>query len=158
MSKFIYALGIRYVGIQTAGLLADYFADLEKIETSSEEDLRDVEGVGDKVANSIFRWFRNPKNLEYLEKLEKHGAGYIKEEKTKELEGLSFVITGSLSFMAREEAEELIRHKGGKASGSVSTNLDYLVVGENPGSKLAKAESLGVRVIDEAEFKKILKI
>ncbi|OIP25347.1 hypothetical protein AUK11_00735 [bacterium CG2_30_37_16] len=157
LAKFIYALGIRYVGIQTAGLLADYFGDLKKIETSSEEELWEVEGIGGKVANSIFRWYRNPKNLEYLEKLNKHGVSYVKEEKTKELEGLSFVITGSLYSMPREEAEDLIRHKGGKASSSVSANLNYLVVGENPGSKLAKAESLGVKIIDENEFLKLLK-
>jgi DNA ligase (NAD+) len=158
LSKFIYALGIRFVGVQTAGLLADYFGDMEEIKKATEEDLRQVEGVGEKVASSIYGWFRDGKNIEFLDKLFEYGVSYQKEKKSNELNSLSFVITGSLSQMTREEAEDLIRKKGGKVSSSVSKNTSYLVAGDNPGSKLQKAQSLGVKVMEEEEFLKIIKL
>jgi len=156
LTRFLYALGIRFVGIQTASLLVNYFGDIEKIKKASEEDLRQVEGVGEKVAKSIYYWFRDDKNLEFLGKLFNMGVGYKKEEKTTELAGLIFVITGSLLSMTREEAEEVIRLKGGKVLSSVSANTNFLVAGDSPGSKFKKAQNLRVKIINEDEFLKIL--
>lgn len=156
LSRFLFALGIRHVGIKTASDIASWFGSLGKIREAPFEKLNEVEGIGDVVAESIYEWFHDKKNLELLDKFEKLGVGYIKEKRTSELAGLTFVITGSLSSMSREEAEEIIRNKGGAATSSVSKNTSYVVVGENPGSKLAKAESLGVKIIDEKEFSKIL--
>lgn len=156
LAKFIFALGIRYVGIQTAALLADYFGNLEKIKDASIEELENVEGVGKKVAASIYNWFGDPNNLRYIKELKDAGVGYELHEKSYELEGMTFVITGSLSSMAREEAEEIIRNMGGKASSSVSKNTSYVVAGENPGSKHKKAIDLGIKIINENEFLKLL--
>ncbi|MCL5093763.1 MAG: NAD-dependent DNA ligase LigA [Patescibacteria group bacterium] len=156
LPRFIYALGIRHVGAQTAQDLADHFGDLNKLEKASVEELQEVEGIGDVAAKSIYEWFRDKKNINLLKKLKEHGVSYEKVRKTHELDGKTFVITGSLESMTREEAEEEIRKRGGKASSSVSKTTDYVVVGENPGSKLQKAEKLGVKTIDEKEFKKIL--
>lgn len=155
-SRFLFALGIRHVGAKTASDIAAHFGNLEKIKNASLEDLREVEGIGEVVAESVYIWFKNKKNLELLEKFESLGVGYIKEKRSHELEEKTFVITGSLSTMSREEAEEKIRLKGGKASGSVSKNTSYVVVGENPGSKLQKAEDLGVSIISEEELVKML--
>lgn len=152
LSRFIFALGIRHVGTKTASDLANWFGSLEKLKEVSLEELKDVEGIGEVVAESVYEWFREKRNIDLLDKFEKVGVGYIKEKRTSELSGLTFVITGSLIAMTREEAEEIIRGKGGKASSSVSKNTSYVVTGEHPGSKLKKAEDLGVKVIGEKEF------
>jgi len=155
-SRFLYALGIRHVGAVTASLLAARFQNLEKLEHASEEDLAKVEGIGIVVGKSIVHWFRDKKNLVLLAKLKKHGVNYTEIRIQNRLNGKTFVITGSLAVMSREETEEKIRLLGGKASGSVSKETDYLVVGENPGSKLAKAESFGVKIITEEDLIKLL--
>lgn len=156
LSRFIYALGIRHVGAITANDLAVHFGELEKLKTAPIEELAEIEGVGEVVAKSIFGWFSEEKNLNLLDKLASLGVGYEMIKMGSKLQGLTFVITGSLEEMSREEAESKIRQEGGKASGSVSKNTSYLVAGEKPGSKLAKAESFGVKVIAEAELIKIL--
>ncbi len=155
-SRFLYGLGIRYVGAVNASLLATSFENLERIRKANQEDLSKVEGIGTVVAKSIYDWFREERNLKLLKKLKSLGVGYEKVKVRNKLEGATFVITGSLGTMSREEAEEKIRLLGGKASGSVSKATDYLVVGENPGSKLGKAQSLGVKVISEKELLKKL--
>jgi DNA ligase (NAD+) len=151
-SRFLYGLGIRHVGAVTASLLAAEFHDLEHLEKASEEELARVEGVGVVVGKSIARWFRDKKNQALLTKLKKLGVRYQEIKIQNKLKGSTFVITGSLESLSREEAEEKIRLLGGKASGSVSKETDYLVVGEKPGSKLAKAEQLGVKIIKEEEL------
>ncbi len=154
--RFIYALGIRNVGIETASDLADHFGSFENLQNATLEKLQEVPDVGPVAAKSIYEWFRDLRNKKLLKKLGKYGAGYEKIKKTTELSGKKFVITGSLSSMSREEAEEKVRQKDGEAGSQVSKNTDYLVVGENPGSKLQKAEAFGVKTISEKEFLKIL--
>lgn len=153
LSRFLYALGIRHVGAVTASDLAAHFGDLDKIRKATIEELAEIEGIGMVVAKSVKGWFENPKNLDLLNKFAELGVGYEVVARSDKLAGQTFVITGSLVHMGREEAEEKIRQLGGKATGSVSKTTSYLVAGENPGSKLAKAESLGVKVIDEEQLR-----
>ncbi len=155
-SRFIYALGIRHVGAVTASDLSTHFGKIENIKNASLEDLRNVEGIGEVVAQSIFDWFRDEKNIKLLEKLKNQGVSYEEVKRGDRLAGLTFVITGSLEQMARGEAEEKIRQQGGKASGSVSKNTNFVVVGENPGSKVEKAQALGVKIISEKELFELL--
>lgn len=151
-SRFLYALGIRHVGAVTANDLAVSFADLDAIKEASITDLSEIEGVGKVVADSVYNWFKDSRNINFIEKLEKAGVGYKQIKKGDKLSGQTFVITGSLENISREEAESKIRQLGGRASGSVSKTTSFLVVGVNPGSKLSKAESLGVKVISEQEL------
>ena len=153
LARFIYALGIRHVGEEMAITLARHFNTLEKIEKASKEELEAVEDIGPKVAESISEYFTDEENLDLIEKLLKAGV-IIREDGTvsKKLDGLSFVLTGSLESYGREEAKEIIRKLGGEMSSSVSKNTDYLIAGENPGSKLDKAQEQGVKVLSEKEF------
>ncbi len=155
-SRFLFGLGIRHVGAITASDLAAHLESLAKLQAASIEELSEIEGVGEVVAKSIYEWFREARNIKLLEKLAEHGVGYITVERGDKLAGLTFVITGSLDTMTREQAEEQIRLQGGKASGSVSKSTSYLVAGSGGGSKLAKAESIGVKIISEAELQKLL--
>jgi DNA ligase (NAD+) len=152
LSRFIYALGIRHVGATTANDLAAYFGSLDSIAESSVEDLMSVDGIGEVVAESIYSWFRGPENKKLLKKLNNLGVVYEKVSRSDKLAGKIFVITGSLDDISREQAEEKIRQLGGKASSSVSKATTYLVAGSNPGSKLSKAENLGVKIISEQEL------
>lgn len=156
LARFIYALGIRHVGSITASDLAAYFGSLTALRRASVEELSNIEGIGDVVAKSVYDWFHKDKNLRVLDKLEQYGVSYEAVSRGDKLAGKTIVITGSLTTTTREKAEEKIRQLGGKASSSVSKTTSYLVVGENPGSKLAKAESLGVPIISEDELVKLL--
>ena len=155
-SRFLYALGIRHIGAVTASDIAAHFCNLDAVKKASFEELAEIEGVGTVVAGSITSWFSDPKNQQLLEKLRHAGVGYKEIKRGDKLVGQTFVITGSIDRMSREQAEERIRSLGGKASGSVSKTTNYLVAASNPGSKLAKAESLGVTVISEDELFKML--
>lgn len=157
LTRLIYALGIRHVGAITASDLAAHFGRIENVINASLDDLRSVEGIGEVVALSIYDWFKDEKNLNLLKKLKAQGVHYEEIKRGDKLSGLTFVITGSLENMAREEAEEKIRQLGGKASGSVSKNTSYVVVGDNPGSKAEKAEELGLKIISEKELLELLK-
>jgi DNA ligase (NAD+) len=152
LSRFLYGLGIRHVGAVTASLLAAKFKNLSQLSKADKEELAEVEGIGEVVAKSIDDWFRDQKNRDLLEKLKKLGVSYEEIRVSDKLAGKTFVITGSLTKLSREEAEEKIRLLGGKASSSVSKETDFVVVGENPGSKAQKAESLGIKIIDEADL------
>lgn len=155
-SRFLFGLGIRHVGAVTASDLAAHFGNIESIRGATVEELSEIEGVGEVVAKSIYDWFREPRNLKLLTKLKDNGVGYEAARRGDKLAGQTFVITGSLESMTREEAEEKIRTLGGKASGSVSKSTTYLVTGAGGGSKLAKAESLGVKIINEETLAKLL--
>ncbi|HRY60207.1 MAG TPA: NAD-dependent DNA ligase LigA [Patescibacteria group bacterium] len=157
LNRFIYALGIPNVGEQTASDLADQFETLDKLSNAGLIEFEGLFGIGEVVAKSIYEYFQNEKNVKLLDKLMKAGIEIQKSKKSKKLENKSFVITGSLQKFSREVAEELIRTQGGKASSSVSPNTTYLVSGENPGSKYDKAKKLGVKIISEDEFIKILR-
>jgi len=158
LSKFIYALGIRHVGEETAVVLADYFGSFEKLGKSEQSDLEKLSDIGPEVAKSITSWFTNKANYKFLEDLFSLGVHVKKSAKVShKLAGKSFLFTGSLS-LARDEAQELARRAGGKIVSAVSPHLDYLVVGEKPGSKMEKARSLGtVKILSEADFKKLIK-
>ncbi len=148
------------MGTTVADLLAHQFDSLDALANASEEELQAVAGVGPVMARSVSTFFHNPQNQNVIEKLQ--GAGVNMEAERAEapagpdLSGRTFVITGSLKGLTRREAEEAIHARGGKASSSVSEKTDYVVVGENPGSKLDKARSLGVKTISEAEFRELL--
>lgn len=165
LPRFIYALGIRHVGEQTAFDLAEHFGSLEKLARASKEELEKIEGIGEVVAESINTWFHDEQNQKILEKLKKYKALPVSKQQrhfgsgaAKRLEGLRFVVTGSLKNYSRKEIEALIREYGGHPSSSVSQETDYLIVGENPGSKLKKAKKLGVKQISEKELKDLIRL
>lgn len=171
LPRFIYALGILHVGEETARLLASRAASdgqavtrpaevLEVFRKLSLADLQQIPDIGPKVAESIYRWFRERRNIRLLERLDKAGVRLTSpksEVKSQKLAGLTFVLTGGLESMSREEAKDKIRELGGNISESVSRKTSYLVVGSEPGSKYERAKKLGVRMIDEREFLKIIR-
>lgn len=158
LARFLYGLGIRHVGAQTAIDLANHFKKLDNIGTATLEQLREVEGVGDIVADSILVWFDEQENQELLAKFRRLGVWPKDAEVIRgALNGKKFVITGTLTGMGRDAAAELIRGKGGVFQSSVGKDTDYLVAGANVGaSKLTKAKKLGVTIIDETEFTKLV--
>jgi len=158
LSKFLYALGIRHVGETTAEDLAHHFLRLDDFFHLSEEDLMEVEGIGPEVAASVVQFFRDKKNKESIERLKKAGVRVI-EPKAKEkgkLAGKTFVFTGTLKDFGRDEARSLVESMGAKAASSVSKKVDYVVAGEDPGSKFDKAKELGITTLAEEEFKKLV--
>jgi DNA ligase (NAD+) len=159
LARLIYALGMRMVGERTAELLADHFSSLEELSAAKEEQLFEVGEVGPKVAAAIAEFFSEPANRQIIRKLEKAGVRPTAEKrviKSQKLAGKSFVFTGGLGNRSREDAGKMVMQHGGKVSGSVSKKTDYVVVGTEPGSKYDKAKSLGVPVLTESEFEKLL--
>jgi DNA ligase (NAD+) len=159
LSRLIYALGMRFVGERTGQLLAENFGSLEELEEAKPEDLEKVTEVGPKVSESIVEFFSEPANRKLIKKL--HAAGVRptaekREIKSQKFAGKSFVFTGALERRSREEAGELVQQHGGKLSGSVSKKTDYVVVGADPGSKYDKAKELGVTILTETEFEKLI--
>jgi DNA ligase (NAD+) len=159
LSRLIYALGMRFVGERTGQLLAENFSSLEELEEAKPENLEKVTEVGPKVSESIVEFFSEPANRKLIKKL--HAAGVLptaekREIKSQKFAGKSFVFTGALEHRSREEAGELVQQHGGKISGSVSKKTDYVVVGADPGSKFDKAKELGVTVLGESEFEKLV--
>jgi len=158
LSKFLYALGIRHVGETTAEDLARRFSRLEDFFHLSEEDLREVEGIGPEVSASVYQFFRDKKNKESIERLKKVGVTVI-EPKVKgkaKLAGKTFVFTGALKSLGRDEARDIVESLGGATASSVSKKVDFVVVGEDPGSKFDKAKELGIKTVTEEEFKKMI--
>lgn len=157
LPKFIYALGIDHVGEETAFDLAQRFGSVQRIMSASLGELSAIPNIGGVVGQSVFAWFNTKQNKEFIDGLLKAG---IKIEtikvKTTPLTGKSVVVTGSLDTMSRDEAKEAVREAGGDWVSSVSKNTDYVVVGASPGSKYEKAQKLGVQILDEAQFKKLL--
>jgi DNA ligase (NAD+) len=159
LARLIYALGIQFVGERTGQLLAEHFSSLEELALAKEEDLEQVPEVGPKVAASIVEFFSEPSNRQLIKKLAKAGVrprAEKREVKSDKLAGKTFVFTGTLANRTREEAEAIVQQHGGKVSGSVSKKTDYLVVGTDPGSKYDKAKELGVTILSESEFEKLL--
>lgn len=156
-ARLLFALGIRNVGVTAAENLVRRFSGLRSLSAASLEDLSEVEGIGPVIASSLRGFFGERTNLDLLDRLERAGVKTelaVEERQTAAgpLEGRKFVLTGTLGSMSRPEAEELIKSRGGVASGSVSQKTDYLVVGAEPGSKLDKAKKLGVTILDERAF------
>ena len=159
LHKFIWALGILHVGEETARDLAARFGSLDKLSVASIEVINEVENIGPAVSASVYNFFRDRNNLNFIEKLKRNGVvieHHKRESKSRKLAGLTFVLTGTLSRMSREIAKERIIAQGGKVAGSVSSNTSYVVAGADPGSKLAQAEKLGVKILNENEFLKML--
>ncbi|MDP1834017.1 MAG: NAD-dependent DNA ligase LigA [Candidatus Moranbacteria bacterium] len=183
LGKFIFALGIRHVGEETGVLVASEIQN-SKLQISNKsqiqniriqnlgdvidvfpritvEDWRSVKGIGEKSAESIAAWFSNGKNLEILERMRRAGVEILFEKGVKEgkgkLEGMTVVLTGELESFTRDEAKDMIRREGGSVSSSVSKSTSFVLAGENPGSKYDKAKVLGVRIIDDEEFREMIK-
>ena len=159
LANLLFALGIRHVGFETARLLASQFGSLERLLAATEEEMQAIDGVGPVVAASISEWTARPANAETIARLIASGVDPRQEVTATEpglLAGLTIVVTGTLETLSREAAEERIRELGGKVGSSVSKRTAAVAVGASPGSKLAKAQQLGVPVLDEAAFIRLL--
>jgi len=155
--RFIYALGIIHVGEQTAHDLADHFHNLDNLKNSSLENLNDIENIGPAVSESIYNYFRDKHNLDFINKLFENGVQIIEEKKkTGNLTGKVFVLTGTLPTLSREDAKKKIIENGGKVSSSVSSNTSFVLAGDEAGSKLKEAQKLGIKIISEQDFLKML--
>jgi DNA ligase (NAD+) len=160
LPRVIFALGIPNIGDQTAELLAEHFSSIDELSRASKEQLQEIPSIGPKIADSILAFFRQKQNLKIIEKL-RNASVKLEAEKSKRgdlpLAGLEFVITGRLESLPREAAEAKIKELGGKAGSDVTRKTSYLVVGEDPGSKLARAQAVGTKTLTEIEFLKLLK-
>lgn len=155
--RILYALGIRMVGVETAKILAEEFPSIDMLKNASEKDLMKIEGIGPKVSKEIVEFFRVEENLKLINKLKEAGLNFEGTKKVEgSLKGLTFVITGTLTKMTRARAKEILENLGGKVSDSVTKETDFLIVGEEPGSKLEKAKKLNIKIIDENEFYKLI--
>jgi len=160
LSRLLFALGIRHVGERAAKILAERYVSLEAIMEATEEELIAIPEIGPGIASSIREFFSEKQNLQAIDKLVQAGVNTFSQTGRKDgyqpLAGKVFVLTGALESFSRQEAQELVESLGGKVSSSVSRNTDYVVAGENPGSKYDKAVSLGITVLDEKEFTNLL--
>ncbi|MEK7851125.1 MAG: NAD-dependent DNA ligase LigA, partial [Deltaproteobacteria bacterium] len=158
LTRLIYSLGIRDVGEHTAKLLANTFGTLDVLRKAKYEALIDIREIGPEMTKSIVAFFEEERNLKFIDKLVKGGVVYKAEKAVKggPLEGKIFIFTGTLKDFSRDEAEKLVESLGGRATSSVSKNTDYVVAGDEAGTKLDKARDLGVKVITEGEFKKLI--
>jgi len=162
LGRLLFGLGIRHVGVHVAEILASRYKDLWAVSAASEEELTAIDGIGPIVAHSIAAFFANGANVKILKKLEKGGVNFkrLKEEEPsgeQPFTGKTFVFTGELKGYSRSEGEGLVKKLGAKASGSVSKLTTYVVAGEAAGSKLKKAKELGVEILTEEEFEKLIK-
>ncbi len=160
LDRFLFALGIPLVGARAAKLIAAHFGTIDNIMAADEEEFLKIDEIGEKIAQSIRNYFNEEQNIELIEKFKK--AGVLLEYRdgrieTQNLEGLTFVVTGTLKDYKRNEIKEIIEKRGGRVVGNISKKVDYIIVGEKPGSKLDKAKELGIKIIDEDIFGKILK-
>jgi len=164
LDRFLFAIGIPYVGRYTARLIAERFGSMDAIMSASKEELMAIPGVGEKVAGAVCDYFADPNNREMVHDLLKLGvsiedtgrAGEREKGETSFFSGKTVVFTGTLSSMTRDQAEDLVTKMGGKVSKNVSRSTDIVVVGENPGSKYQRAITLGIRVMQEPEFLELI--
>jgi DNA ligase (NAD+) len=155
LQRLLSALGIRHVGSIAAQLLAQHFGTLDAIVAASADDILNVRGIGSTIANGVVDYFSDPAGRALVEKLRSRGVNFIEPRAVVAggpLSGLTLVITGTLPTLSRAKATALIEAAGGRVTGSVSKSTDFLVAGEDAGSKLDKAKSLGVAIIDEADL------
>jgi len=163
LRRLLFALGISFVGEKAARLLAEKFGDLEIVQDAEENDLTEIPEIGPKIAQAVLGFFRNPETKPVIDKLKLAGVNF-KEPAAEvssqvadpDLSGITFVFSGTLKDYTRDRAAALVEERGGKVSSSVSRNTDYLVSGDEPGSKLEKARSLGVEVLDQSRFEELL--
>lgn len=158
LNRVLFGLGIRFIGERTAQLLAEEFGSMDALMAASVEELERVDEVGPRVSQAIREFFDERKNGDLIEKLRRAGLTFAaeKRKKTAQLDRLTFVLTGTLPNLTREDAKAKIEAAGGRVSGSVSKKTNYVVAGEDAGSKLDKARELGVKVIDEPELMNLL--
>jgi len=157
LGRFIYALGIRHIGEEMALDLSRKLGSLDRFRNISKEELEASDGVGPKVAESVYNYFHDANNIKLIDDLFEAGIKIRSETKlSRKLNGLSFIITGSLQSMSRDGAKDKIRNLGGDVHSSISKNTSYLIVGSNPGSKFEKAKKLGVKILSEEEFLKMV--
>ena len=158
LTRVLYALGIRYVGYQTAELLARAFGTMERVRAASLDDVLSVEGIGPKIAESVYAWFHELENLKLVDKLAAAGVNMSEDATTRggPLAGLTIVVTGRLERHSRTQIEQRIKELGGAVGDSVSKKTSYLVAGEDAGSKLARAQKLGTPILDEAGFEALI--
>ncbi len=159
LARVLLGLGIPFVGERTAQLLSEAFGSMDALMAASPEELESVNEVGPKVAESISDYFAEPRNRELVEHLRQAGLTFTaeKKQKTTELEGMTFVLTGTLPTLTREDAKARIESAGGRVSGSVSKKTNYVVAGEDAGSKLEKAQQLKLQILDEVAFLEMFK-
>ncbi|MCQ2973273.1 MAG: NAD-dependent DNA ligase LigA [Bacteroidales bacterium] len=164
-SRVLYALGIRYVGEQAAKSLAKKFKNIEQLKSATIEQILEINDIGQAIAESVFQWFRNSENIEMLNRLIKAGLQFqnsetevVNEEKSQKLAGLNLIVTGSFATpQRRSELEQMVEINGGKLQSSVNAKTNFVVAGDKPGtSKIQKAEKLGIKIISEQEFLKLL--
>lgn len=158
LERLIYGLGIKGVGEHMARVLAKTFGSLDNLMEATEEDLVNIHEIGPETSRSIVDFFKEPHNRQVIEKLEKAGVEFPEEEKKAAkgpFSGKAFLFTGALKTFTRDEAKDLVEALGGEAASAISKKVDYVVVGEEPGSKYDKAKDLGLRIIDEDEFRKM---
>ncbi|MBQ7352408.1 MAG: NAD-dependent DNA ligase LigA [Clostridia bacterium] len=159
LARVIYALGIRHIGEVASSELADKFGSIDKLFTATEEEIKEIGDFGDVMAKSVVDFFSKDSTKYIVARLNEAGVSMANEvkEKTNEFEGLTFVLTGTLENMTRDEASEMIKARGGKVSSSVSSKTSYVLAGEEAGSKLTKAQALGVKIISKEEFLEMCK-
>jgi DNA ligase (NAD+) len=159
LARVIYALGIRHIGEEMAGVLAGSFESIDLLAATSKEDLMQISAIGPKIADSVTAFFRQEENQKIIRKLKEAGVKLEEKVEVKKdlpLSGKEFVLTGTLQAFTRQEAEARIRELGGAAKDNVTRKTDYVVVGADPGSKLARARELGIKTLDEKEFTKLV--
>ena len=160
LARFIYALGIQNIGEHIAKILANRFKSLEKLIHANDQELLSVFEIGPETVNSIISFFKEKRNLKEIENMKKVGvkAVFLKEniEKTGPLSGKNFIFTGTLKSFSRDDAKKILEELGGSATSTISANIDYVIVGDDPGSKYEKAKKLGLKIINEEEFKKMI--
>jgi DNA ligase (NAD+) len=162
LQRLLYGIDIRHVGERYAKILANHYRNIDRLAAATVEELDAIHEIGLTVAVSVFNWFQNPRNQELIERLKAAGVkteidGDAGASRDENFAGKTFVLTGKLEQFTRDEAAKLIEDRGGRVSSSVSKKTDYVLAGEDAGSKLTKAESLGVKVLNEAEFGTLLK-
>ncbi len=158
-ARVLFAVGIRYVGAGAAKKLADHFNSIDDLMKADEEKIEEIHEIGPSISQSVVKFFKDPHNSKVIDRLKKHGLNFVSERKAAKetfFTGKTFVLTGTLNSFSREEASDKIVMFGGKVTSSVSKSTDYLVCGENAGSKLTKAEKLGVSILNEEGFLKKL--
>jgi DNA ligase (NAD+) len=159
-TRVLTALGIHFVGGTVAELLLERFRSFDALAQADEEALAHIEGVGPRIAESVVTWFAQPGNQRTIERLRAAGLQLAlpepEQDQHQPLEGKTFVITGTLPTWSREQAAEVIKEHGGRVTGSVSGKTDYLLAGERAGSKLGKAQKLGVTILSEADLREML--
>ena len=161
MDKLLFALGIRHIGTQNAHLLAQRYGTIDNLKNATAEELSEIEDIGQIIAQALVTWFENPANLDLLERLQDAGVNMKYNQKILNTAhpffGKTLVFTGTLPTLGRNEAQDMAKNVGAKCANSVSKKTDYVIAGSEAGSKLTKAQELGVKIIDEKEFLELMK-